>query len=96
MKGRAKCRPFYFMQTQTRKSDSLLSQRRITHPEARPHMFGDQFNGSAILDRVGLRQILHGFDQQLLSIHISRIGSTFPALISQLRRDSNRKNFGHE
>jgi hypothetical protein len=31
-----------------------------------------------------------------LSINVARIGRAFPALISQLRRDCNRENLGHE
>jgi hypothetical protein len=31
-----------------------------------------------------------------LPIDVTRIGGAFPALVAQLRRDSNRKDLGHE
>src|SRR5215831_7142504 len=73
-----------------------LSQRRVAHTETCANVFRYQFDSRAIADWVGLRQVLHGFHQQPLSIHISRIGGSFPALVTQLRRYGNRKNLSHE
>ena len=74
----------------------ILPQWRVAHAEAGADVFGDEFDRGAVLDRVGLRQILHGLDEQALAVHVTRIGGTLPALIAQLRRDGNRKNLGHE
>jgi 4-amino-4-deoxy-L-arabinose transferase-like glycosyltransferase len=73
-----------------------LSQRRVTHAEAGADVLGDQFNRGPVLHRVGLRQILHGLDQQALPVYVARIGVALAALVSQPRRDCNRKNLGHE
>jgi len=40
-------------------------------------MFGEQFNGGAVGDRIGLRQIFHGLDQSLLSINVTWIAGSF-------------------
>ena len=57
----------------------VLRQRRVAHPEPRPHVLRDQFDGTTVFDGVVLRQILHGVDQQPLSIDVARIGSAFAA-----------------
>jgi len=67
---------------------------RIGHTETRTYVFGEKFDGRPIGNRIGLRQILHSFDQQALPIHIARIGVTL-ASARNFRRDRNRENFSH-
>ena len=50
-----------------------LPQGRVAHAEAGADVFGYQFDCGPVLHRVGLRQILHGLDQQALPIHVARI-----------------------
>ena len=73
----------------------VLRQRRVAHPEARADVLRNKFNGTTVYDGVFLRQILHGLNQQPLSIYVARIGSAFPASLSQCGRNCNRKNLGH-
>src|SRR5579864_2197313 len=48
-------------------------QRRVAHAKARADMFGNEFDRWTVLQRIGLRQILHGVDEQALPIHVTRI-----------------------
>jgi len=58
-------------------------------------MFGEQFDRRAICNRVGLRQIPHGFDQQALAIYVAWIGrSLTPA--RNFGGNGNGKNLGNE
>jgi len=59
-------------------------------------MLGKQFDGRTIVDRIRLRQIPHGFDQQTLAVNIPRVRGTFTFLTAEIGRDWNRENFGHE
>ncbi len=47
-------------------------------------------------DGIVLRQVFHRVDEQFLPVYVAGIRSAFAAFIAQLRRDCNRKNFGHE
>src|ERR1700730_33613 len=58
-------------------------------------MLGKQFDGSAVGDGIGLRQVLHSFDEQALPIHITRISRAFAAFAPNLGRNRDRKNLGH-
>ncbi len=44
---------------------------------------------------IGLSQILHGFYQQALAVHVAGIGSALTTFASNLGRNRDRKNFGH-
>jgi len=72
------------------------AQRRITHAETGAHMFGEQLDGRAIGDRIGLRQIFHGFDQSLLSVNVTWIAGPFSFPATDIGHHWNGKNFGHE
>jgi hypothetical protein len=74
----------------------ILPQWRVAHAEPGADVFGNEFDRGAVLERIGLSQILHGFHEQALAVHVTRIGGAFPALIAQLRRNCNRENLGHE
>src|SRR6266404_737870 len=58
-------------------------------------MLGKQFDGSAVGYGIGLRQVLHGFDQQALPVHITRIRGALAAFAPNLGRNRDRKNLGH-
>jgi hypothetical protein len=73
-----------------------LAQRRVGHTEARTHVLGEQFDRILIRDRIGLRQVFHGFDQQALAIDVAGIGGMLTPSAGNLRRDGDRKNLGHE
>jgi hypothetical protein len=72
-----------------------LLQRRVAHAEARPYMLGEQLNRGAVGDRIGLCQILHGFDQAALAVNVAGIRSAFSSFATELRDYWNGKNFGH-
>ena len=61
-----------------------LLQRRVAHPEPCAHVFREQFDGGTVGDGVGLRQVLHGFYQAALSVHVTRIGRAFTAFAPNL------------
>jgi len=73
-----------------------LSQRRVAHAEARANVFRYQLDSGAIADRISLREVFHRLHQQPLPIYVSGIRGSFPAFITQLRRNCNRKNLSHE
>src|SRR5256886_11919215 len=73
-----------------------IPQRRIRHPEARPHVLRYQFDGAAIGHWIRLRQIPHSFHQQALALDVTRIGAALPPLASHFWRNRNRENFSHE
>jgi hypothetical protein len=58
-------------------------------------MLGKQFDGSAVGDWIGLRQVPHGFDQQALAVYVPRISRAFSAFAPYLGRNRDRKNLGH-
>jgi hypothetical protein len=72
-----------------------LLQRRVAHAEARSYMLGEQLNSGAVGDRIGLCQILHGFDQAALAVNVAGIRSAFSSFATELRDYWNGKNFGH-
>jgi hypothetical protein len=71
-------------------------QGRVAHAEAGAHVFGQQFDGGTIGNRVRLCQILHGFHQKTLAIYVARVLSTFTFFAAKIWRDRNSKNFSHE
>src|SRR5215469_1128517 len=73
----------------------ILCQRRIRHTEARAHVLGYQFDGGAITERIGLRQIPHRLHQQTLALDITRIGGSFAPLSVNLRWYRDGKNLCH-
>jgi hypothetical protein len=58
-------------------------------------MLGEQLNRGAVGDRIGLCQILHGFDQAALAVNVAGIRSAFSSFATELRDYWNGKNFGH-
>jgi hypothetical protein len=58
-------------------------------------VLGEQFDGSAIGDRVGLGEIPHGFDQGLLAIHVAGVGAALALFAGEIGRNGDRKNFCH-
>jgi hypothetical protein len=75
--------------------ETRLAKRGVAHAEASTNMLGKQFDGAAIGDRIGLRQVLHGFHQQALAIHVTRVCRAFTAFAPNLGRNRDRKNLGH-
>ena len=78
------------------KSGRYLAQRRIAHAESRTDVLRNQFDRRSIGDRVALGQVLHGLNQQALSVNVSRIGSALSAFAAELRRNWNGEDLGHE
>jgi hypothetical protein len=58
-------------------------------------MLGEQFNRGAVGDRIGLCQILHGFDQAALAVNVAGVRSAFSSFATEIRDYWNGKNFGH-
>src|ERR1700680_719232 len=58
-------------------------------------MLGNEFDGAAVGDGIGLRQVLHCFYQQPLAVHVTRIGRSFTAFAPNLGRNRDSKNLGH-
>jgi hypothetical protein len=58
-------------------------------------MLGEQLNSGAVGDRIGLCQILHGFDQAALAVNVAGIRSAFSSFATEIRDYWNGKNFGH-
>jgi hypothetical protein len=73
-----------------------LPQRRVAHTKSRTHVFRDQLDGGAVGDWIRLGQILHGLDQQALSVNVSGIGSSFSAFAAKFWRNRNGEDLGHE
>ena len=73
----------------------MLGQGRIGHAEARADMFGNQFDGLAVSDRVCLSQVSHRFDQLPLAVDVTRIGSPFASLAPNLGHNGDGENLGH-
>ena len=75
---------------------AVLRQRRIAHPKPRSHMLGDKLNRGPVCDWIALGQILHGLDQQALSVNIPRIGRAHSSFRAEIRSNRDGKNLGHE
>ena len=73
-----------------------LTQGRVGHAETGANVFGEEFDGSTIGNRVSLRQIFHGLDQHLLPINVAGIGGALPLLARKIGRDRDGKHFRHE
>jgi hypothetical protein len=58
-------------------------------------MLGEQLNRGTVGDRIGLCQILHGFDQAALAVNVAGIRSAFSSFATEIRDYWNGKNFGH-
>jgi hypothetical protein len=58
-------------------------------------MLGKQFDGSAVRDGIGLREVFHGFHQQALAVYVSRISRAFSAFAPYFGGNRDRKNLGH-
>src|ERR1019366_3467103 len=72
-----------------------LAERRVGHAETGADVFGEQFDGLAIGDRISLCQIFHRFDQHLLAVDVAGVGGALPPLARHVRRKGDGKNFGH-
>src|SRR5690348_16931654 len=59
-------------------------------------MFREQFNGFAVGVLVGLRQVFHGFHQQTLAFHVSRIVAAFAFTAPGIGLNWNSENLGHK
>jgi len=59
-------------------------------------VFGEKFNRAAVGDRIGLRQVLHGFNQQTLAIDVTGIGGSLASPSSYPGDNWNREYLGHE
>jgi hypothetical protein len=59
-------------------------------------VFGEEFNRGAVANRISLGQVLHGFHQSSLAVHVAWIRGSFSSLATYAGKDWNRKNFGHE
>ena len=68
---------------------------RVGHAETGAYVLGEQFDRRSIANWIGLRQILHGFDQQALPIHIPRVRIALAAA-RYFWRHRNGKDFRHQ
>jgi hypothetical protein len=58
-------------------------------------VFGQEFDGRAIGDGIGLRQIIHRLHQHLLAVHVAGIGRALAFFARQIWRNGDGKHFGH-
>jgi hypothetical protein len=58
-------------------------------------MLGEQFDRPPVRDGISLRKVLHGFHQQALAVHVTRVCRALTALAPYLGWDRDRKNLGH-
>src|SRR5262249_44744655 len=71
-------------------------ERGIGHSEAGAHALPANRDCVPVRNRIGLRQVLHGLDQQPLSVHVARIRRAFARLFSaDIWGDWNRENLSH-
>ena len=60
-------------------------------------MLGDQFDGDAIIYRIGLRKVSHRLDQEPLAVDVARIGGALaPLAPDRCRRNWDCENLGHK
>jgi len=59
-------------------------------------VLGKQLHRLPIGDRIGLRQVLHGLDQQALTVYVPLIGLALTSSPSNFGSNRNRENLSHE
>lgn len=74
---------------------AVLAERRIGHAKAGADVLGEEFNRSAIGDRVGLREVLDRFDQRFLTIYVARIGGALALFAREIGRDGDCEDSSH-
>jgi hypothetical protein len=59
--------------------NGLLDDRPIRHPELRPEVLREESDSIPIGVSIGLHQVLHGLDQQFLTLNVAFIADTWSA-----------------
>jgi len=71
------------------------SKGGVAHAKLRAKVFRKQLNSRTVPGRIGLGQILNRPHQEMLALHVSRVGSGLPLTPAGIGNHGNRQDLGH-